>query len=79
MIGSEALVGSHTENLKQFHIIDLNCNGSEDNVFLCSHNVIEQFSCSTNEDAFVICSGISGNYYNLAYLPLNFVRTKYNR
>ena len=49
--------GSYYENYKKFHIIDLNCNGSEDSVFNCSHNLIEEHNCQYYDDAAIQCNG----------------------
>ena len=55
LIGALARTGSYTESAKSFHIIDLNCNGTEDNIFNCSYNKIQQHSCYYYEDAYVQC------------------------
>ena len=49
-----------------FHIIDLNCNGTEANVLNCSHNNIKQHSCQWYEDAYVICPG--NQWYEFHYM-----------
>ena len=49
--------GSYSENYKTFHIIDLNCNGTEDSVFNCSHNQIEEHNCQYYDDAAIQCNG----------------------
>ena len=49
--------GSYYENYKKFHIIDLNCNGTEDSVFNCSHNQIEEHNCQYYDDAAIQCNG----------------------
>ena len=49
-----------------FHIIDLNCNGSEDTILNCSHNNITQHSCRWYEDAYVQCQ--SKNYNSCIFL-----------
>ncbi|XP_019853225.1 PREDICTED: deleted in malignant brain tumors 1 protein [Amphimedon queenslandica] len=54
--GAKARYSSYTERLKSFHIIDLNCNGSEENVFNCSHNLVQQHTCTDYEDASVQCT-----------------------
>ncbi|XP_019860164.1 PREDICTED: deleted in malignant brain tumors 1 protein-like [Amphimedon queenslandica] len=51
-----ALTGLYTDYQKLFHIIDLNCNGTENSVFNCSHNTIEEYSCLDYEDTYVQCS-----------------------
>ena len=56
--GASALSGSYTEGAKAFHIIDLNCDGTEENIFNCSYNSIVQHTCSDYEDAYVRCPGM---------------------
>ena len=63
LTGAQARIGSYTEKLKSFHIIDLNCNGTEDNVFDCPHNLVQQYSCAYYEDAYVRCSGMTLVFY----------------
>ena len=60
--GAKARSSSYTERLKSFHILDLNCNGTEENVFDCPHNLVEQHTCTYREDASVQCTGISNMY-----------------
>ena len=56
--GAKALtVVTYADSLKSFHIFDLNCDGSEDSVFNCSHNTVQQHSCEWYENARVQCSG----------------------
>ena len=57
-VGASALSGSYTEGVKAFHIIDLNCDGTEENIFNCSYNSIVQHTCSDYEDAYVRCPGM---------------------
>ena len=59
IIGAIARSSSYTERLKSFHIIDLNCNGAEENVFDCPHNLVQQYSCNSHHDATVHCTGRS--------------------
>ena len=56
--GASALTGSYTESAKAFHIIDLNCDGTEGSIFNCTYNNIEQHSCYYYEDAYVRCPGM---------------------
>ena len=49
---------NYIEYVKQFHITDLNCNGLEDSVFDCSHNIVQQHNCNNDEDARVQCKGM---------------------
>lgn len=58
-IGAIAGTGLYSEVLKEFHIIDLNCTGSEESVFNCSHNAVLENTCSNHEDAYVQCKGAS--------------------
>ena len=57
-VGASALSGSYYEYVKEFHIIDLNCDGTEENIFNCSYNSIVQHTCSDYEDAYVRCPGM---------------------
>ena len=65
IIGAKARSSSYTERLKSFHIIDLHCNGAEENVFDCPHNLVQQYSCSHYEDANVQCTGNNMMYSNI--------------
>ena len=58
-IGAVAITSSrYSSDMKPFHIIDLNCNGTEENVFNCSHNQVTQHSCSQSyDDARIRCLG----------------------
>ena len=58
LLGATPGSGYNKYSAKLFHIIDLNCNGTEDNIFNCSYNNIQQHSCYYYEDAYVQCSGI---------------------
>jgi deleted-in-malignant-brain-tumors protein 1 len=51
--GAFARTGSYQDNYKPNHIIDLNCNGAENNIFDCSYNDLEE--CQYNGDAYVQC------------------------
>jgi deleted-in-malignant-brain-tumors protein 1 len=53
--GAYAGTGLYTEYGRHFHIIDLNCNGTENNILNCSYNNITQHSCYHYEDAYVRC------------------------
>ena len=44
LIGASAGTGSYTESRKSFHIIDLNCDGTENSIFNCPYNTIQQHS-----------------------------------
>ena len=57
-IGANARTSSYYGDRKPFHFIDLNCNGTEDNIFECSYNTITKHSCAYYEDAVVECQGI---------------------
>lgn len=63
-VGATALtLFYYTESIKFFHIIDLNCIGTEQNVFNCSYNDIVQYSCTDYEDASVRCPGTFNDNY----------------
>ena len=51
--GALAGAGVYQEYYKSFHVFDLNCNGTEDQIFNCSHNSIQH--CQYNKDANVQC------------------------
>uniref|UniRef100_A0A1X7U110 Deleted in malignant brain tumors 1 protein n=1 Tax=Amphimedon queenslandica TaxID=400682 RepID=A0A1X7U110_AMPQE len=53
--GAIARVTNYYGTSLSFHIIDLNCNGSEETVLDCSYNNVEQHSCQRYEDASVQC------------------------
>uniref|UniRef100_A0A1X7U210 SRCR domain-containing protein n=1 Tax=Amphimedon queenslandica TaxID=400682 RepID=A0A1X7U210_AMPQE len=53
--GAIARVINYYGTSPSFHIIDLNCNGTEATVLNCSYNNIEQHSCQWYEDAYVQC------------------------
>ena len=55
--GAFAFTGRYTESFKSIYINDLNCNGSEESVWECSHNRIEGYSCNHRQDASVMCQG----------------------
>ena len=57
-LGAIAHVTNYYRTSLSFHIIDLNCNGSEETVLDCSYNNIEQHSCQLYEIASVQCQGI---------------------
>ena len=57
-LGAVARVINYFGTSFSFHIIDLNCNGSEETVLNCSYNNIKQHSCQWYEDAYVQCQGI---------------------
>ena len=59
LLGAIAGTDYFTQSAKSFHIIDLNCDGTENNVFNCSYNTIQQHSCSIYEEAYVHCQGSS--------------------
>ena len=52
-----ARTGIHTEGVKAFNIIDLNCIGTETNIFNCSYNNIYLHDCDHHDDASVECQG----------------------
>ena len=54
-LGAIARTRKYQETRKFFHIFDLNCNGTEDSVFNCSYNTIQQHNCEDTEDASVRC------------------------
>ncbi|XP_019861855.1 PREDICTED: neurotrypsin-like, partial [Amphimedon queenslandica] len=54
--GARARSSSYTERLKSFHIVDLHCNGTEENLFDCPHNLVQLYSCSYHKDANVQCT-----------------------
>uniref|UniRef100_A0A1X7TYN8 SRCR domain-containing protein n=1 Tax=Amphimedon queenslandica TaxID=400682 RepID=A0A1X7TYN8_AMPQE len=56
--GAKARYSSFTEKLKSFHIIDLHCNGTEENVFDCPHIHVQQHNCSHEDDASVQCTAL---------------------
>ena len=69
MIGAITGRGIYTESSWPFHIVDLNCTGSEPTLFVCPHNnLIDLHNCISTHDASVRCQGNrSGLTY---YYPL---------
>ena len=44
---------------------NVNCNGRESNIFVCSHNIFGEHDCGHHEDAGVVCYGESSkSMYN---------------
>ena len=57
--GAIAGRGSFTESVWPFHIIDLNCTGGERAVWECPRNNLQSvYTCSSSNDASVICQGM---------------------
>ena len=62
MIGAITGQGIFTESSWPFHIVDLNCTGSEETLFDCPHNnLVGLHSCVSTHDASIRCQG------NLSY------------
>ena len=57
ILGAVARTGIYTEGVKAFNIIDLNCIGTETNIFNCSYNNIYLHDCDHHDDASVECQG----------------------
>ena len=50
---------SYSESVWPFHIVDLNCSGTESTVWECPHNnVFDTYTCASTRDASVRCQGI---------------------
>lgn len=62
LIGATTAWSSYTEHLKTFHITDLHCSGTENNILNCSHNTIQQYRCYSAYDAYVQCPGVPINF-----------------
>ena len=59
--GAIAGRGSYTEGIWPFHIVDLNCTGSEGTIWECPHNgLYGVYTCGHTNDASVICQGLCG-------------------
>ena len=57
MLGAIAASGGYTEGLLSFGITDVHCNGTEENITLCSQNEVQLHNCQTHDDAGVVCQG----------------------
>lgn len=60
-LGAIAARGGYTEGLLSFGITDIHCNGTEENITLCSHNELQLHNCQTHADAGVVCQGIGND------------------
>ena len=57
--GAVAGRGLYSESVLPIHIVDMNCTGSEHNIWECGHNgLISVYSCASRNDASVRCQGI---------------------
>lgn len=60
-VGAVSLKGHYIEYEKSHFILDIHCTGNESTIWNCSQNQLEDYECSSNKDAAVICQGMKYN------------------
>ena len=53
--GAIAASGTYTEGSLTFGITDIHCNGTEQNISLCTQNQVLLHNCQSHSDAGVVC------------------------
>lgn len=57
--GIDSVYGSGNGSIILDNVV---CNGNEDNLLLCAHNVLFDTNCDHTEDAAVVCNGKHSGY-----------------